>query len=486
VPAPGLIEYDVTTPLWSDGALKKRWMALPGTERITFSSRGNWSFPIGTVFVKHFELSQSGAPRRLETRVMLHQEDRWIGFTYRWNALGTDADLLRDGLREDIDLSGGGSQTWSYPSPADCLTCHSAPTGRVLGVRTPQLNRPFDFALATDNQLHAWNCIGLFDTDIGPPTAFGSYAALSDDTASRSLRARSYLAANCSICHQPGTALTSMDLRSGILLGDMNAIGRLPIHGDLGVPTSLLIDPGDHANSVLWLRNDSMDEFVRMPKGTLLADAPAVDLLSDWIDLDLWDSGGLTAFLDSDEDGVEDDGDNCPAVSNSGQGDSDSDGLGDPCDPDRMPDLVAQASGPASASAGSIVTIGATISNTGVDLAASSQVRVHLSKDANLGASDTLLGDCFVGSILGGNGDACLDTQVQIPDELASMPGTYHWIVCADGLDLIEEADETNNCGVKTVLIPEAEALIQGLAAMGAASVFALWRRRSAPRGGPP
>jgi uncharacterized repeat protein (TIGR03806 family) len=476
-PAPGMIEYDVTTPLWSDGALKTRWMALPGNEKITFSARGNWSFPVGTAFVKHFELAQSGSPRRLETRVMLHQQDRWIGFTYRWNAQGTDANLLRDSLIEVIDLSGGGSQTWTYPSPSDCLTCHSAPTGRVLGPRSPQLNREFDYALATDNQLHAWNCIGLFDTNIGPETAFPSYAALSDDTASRSHRARSYLASNCSVCHQPGTALTNMDLRADILLGSMNVIGQDPIRGDLGVPSALLIDPGDHANSILWLRNDSTNESVRMPQGTQLPDAEAVDLLADWIDLDLWDSNNQTAFLDSDEDGVDDPNDNCTAVSNPGQSDSDDDGLGDPCDPDRMPDFTALASGPIGAAPGATVTVGAMIWNDGVDTAASSQVRVHLSQDTNLGASDYLLGDCFVGSIAGGGRRSCADTTVVVPAELADDPGPYHWIACADALELTAESNETNNCDVQTVLIPEPSAWLQGWATIGAATTLAALRR---------
>ena len=49
-PIPGLIEYSVQVPLWSDGAKKRRWMAIPGMETIDFSpgwdmvvSRGNCS-----------------------------------------------------------------------------------------------------------------------------------------------------------------------------------------------------------------------------------------------------------------------------------------------------------------------------------------------------------------------------------------------------------------------------------------------------------
>ncbi len=55
-PASGLIEYDLNIPFWSDGALKRRWIAIPGNAYIVFSPTGNWTFPIGTVIVKHFEM----------------------------------------------------------------------------------------------------------------------------------------------------------------------------------------------------------------------------------------------------------------------------------------------------------------------------------------------------------------------------------------------------------------------------------------------
>src|SRR5262249_10139449 len=62
-PAPGLIPYTVNVPLWSDAAVKTRWLAVPNNgapytpaQQISFAPTGEWSFPNGTVFVKHFEL----------------------------------------------------------------------------------------------------------------------------------------------------------------------------------------------------------------------------------------------------------------------------------------------------------------------------------------------------------------------------------------------------------------------------------------------
>jgi hypothetical protein len=50
-------------PLWSDGATKSRYLALPNNtapitpaEQIGFAPTGQWTFPSGTVFVKNFDL----------------------------------------------------------------------------------------------------------------------------------------------------------------------------------------------------------------------------------------------------------------------------------------------------------------------------------------------------------------------------------------------------------------------------------------------
>jgi uncharacterized repeat protein (TIGR03806 family) len=316
-PAPGLIEYEVSAPLWSDRALKRRWIALPGTQQIDFHATEAWSFPVGTAFVKHFELPTTPTTtRRLETRVLLRQIDRWIGLTYRWNAAQTDATLLVAALDESftVDLGGGPEQqTWHYPSPAECMICHSAPEARVLGARTRQLHREFAYPLRSDDQLHAWSCIGLFRGGLGDLGIYGRYEELGDATAPLQARAHSYLASNCAICHQPGgPAPGNLDLRYRALLGDLNAIGVPPTEGALGIPNALRIAPGAPAQSVLWHRMQSSVLAERMPDGSRVPDAAAVQLFADWI------GSGLGA-LDSDGDGVPDGADNCAHAPNPGQ-----------------------------------------------------------------------------------------------------------------------------------------------------------------------
>jgi hypothetical protein len=327
-----MLEYAVNAPSWADGAQKRRWLALPGAQTIGFHPTEAFELPVGTALVQHLTLPVSPTTtRRIETRVLLRQIDRWAGFTYRWNSGQTDATLLADGLTENIPTNFGspGFQTWRYPSPAECLGCHSAPERRVLGLRTRQLHRDFAYPLATDDQLHAWNCIDLFAPELVDPESYGAYAEPGDATQSVQRRSRSYLAANCAPCHQPGAPMAVMDLRYRMLLGELDAIGVPPTEGTLGLPNALRIRPGVKAQSVLWHRVQTAVAAQRMPKGSLLADPLAVQLLGTWIDTGL-------SVLDSDEDSYPDATDNCPSTPNN-QSDmggvltSSPDGNGDAC-----------------------------------------------------------------------------------------------------------------------------------------------------------
>src|SRR5262249_42874123 len=129
-PNPGLIPYEVNSPLWSDGAAKRRWIALPAGSAIRYSPTGPWTFPAGTVFVKHFEL----ADKRLETRLLVvDHAGLGYGATYRWRADDSDAELLPAGLTEEVATKSGPVK-WSYPSRSECLACHTTNAGFVLGV----------------------------------------------------------------------------------------------------------------------------------------------------------------------------------------------------------------------------------------------------------------------------------------------------------------------------------------------------------------
>ena len=138
-PSTGLIPFAVNSPLWTDGALKSRWIAVPNdgppytsNEQISFAPVGEWGFPNGTVFIKHFELTvneATGERRRLETRLLVRNSEGGVyGVTYKWRPDNSDADLLPGGLEEKITITSAAGatriQNYSYPSRADCLFCH--------------------------------------------------------------------------------------------------------------------------------------------------------------------------------------------------------------------------------------------------------------------------------------------------------------------------------------------------------------------------
>jgi len=108
-PSSKLMPYTLNQPFWSDGALKYRWMAIPTDTTLGFSPTGEWTFPAGSVFVKHFDLPISDVTptsvRRLETRVLVKTAAGIYGGTYKWQTDKKNASLVENTTFEDIKIS---------------------------------------------------------------------------------------------------------------------------------------------------------------------------------------------------------------------------------------------------------------------------------------------------------------------------------------------------------------------------------------------
>jgi uncharacterized repeat protein (TIGR03806 family) len=297
----GLIPYGVQTPLWSDGAHKRRWLSLPEGGRIGFDATGQWSFPEGTVFVKDFAMaldeSRPDEVRHLETRFWIAARGgEFYGAVYKWDEDQKDAHLLLDGATEELSIAGTDgivrTQTYSYPSTASCRTCHSQTAGPVRGVRTVQLNGEFDFAAARGqnqvaaNQLATWDGLGLFEEPIGEPSQYGHLSPIGDEAAPLEDRVRSYWDSNCSMCHNDSPSSPSWDARYQVPLAEQKVLMATPLAG-VGPDDLRLIFPGEPDRSLILRRVNSDVAGMRMPP--ILrnrVDDPYVDVLRRWI-LDL-------------------------------------------------------------------------------------------------------------------------------------------------------------------------------------------------------
>lgn len=293
IPSEGLIPYDLIVAFWSDGADKSRWVAVP-RGKITFARTGEWSFPAGTVFVKTFELPTDEAnpsvKRRLETRLLVRDSAGGVyGVLYKWRADGSDADLQRTSLSEDIPVKTAAGQvrhqTWYFPGPQDCLTCHTARAGGVLGLKTRQMNRPFKYPSGiADNELRAWDHIGLFAPALDEKGLADLPALAASADTSRTLqdRGRSYLDANCSQCHRPGGTVANFDVRYDTPL-DLQGLVDGPVLIDEGIDRPRVISPHDIWRSILYMRVNTTGDIKMPPLARETIDQEGVRLLHDWI-----------------------------------------------------------------------------------------------------------------------------------------------------------------------------------------------------------
>jgi glucose/arabinose dehydrogenase len=173
---PALVPYSVNAPLWSDGAYKERYIALPALSQIDFGTFRGWAFPEGAVLVKSFALETKAndpeSRRWIETRLMTKQQNEWVGYTYRWNDEQTEATLVEKGGADQVFKikQPDGSQkelAWHFPSRAECMVCHSRASNFVLGLSEMQMNKVHDYDGVKANQLAALAHIRVLRWNVG-------------------------------------------------------------------------------------------------------------------------------------------------------------------------------------------------------------------------------------------------------------------------------------------------------------------------------
>ncbi|MDX1948254.1 MAG: PQQ-dependent sugar dehydrogenase [Pirellulaceae bacterium] len=307
-PAKGVIPYSVNAPLYSDGAEKSRFLALPGDSQIEFDdvvyphgagyADVGWRFPDGAVLVKTFSLGD----RRLETRILQYRKmpgnddeygaQYWFGYTYVWNDEQTDAELLgpagldREVAVKDAAAPGGERrQKWHFPSRAECTLCHTMAAKYVLGVTTLQMNKDHDYGGVVANQLATLEHLGIFKEPLPKrPDELPRLADYRDASQDRHLRARAYLHANCAHCHRKwGGGNAEFELQASIPLSAALAVNTPPGQGSFNLSDPRIIVPGDPSRSMI-LHRLQLTTLGRMPHVAVsVVDQPAVELLRAWL-----------------------------------------------------------------------------------------------------------------------------------------------------------------------------------------------------------
>ncbi len=316
VPASGLIPYSVNAELWSDHALKERFLALPGTTQIEFDTveypqpapgapRG-WRFPDGTVAVKTFsmemEKGNAASRHRLETRILHFKrmagteevgDQVWRGYVYVWNDDQSDAELLaaeganRELTVRDADAPGGiRNQTWHFPSRAECTLCHTMPAKYVLGINTLQMNKDHNYGSGVvANQLDTLEHVGVFKEPL-PKTAaeLPHLVNYRDESQPLDARARSYLHANCAHCHMKwGGGNAEFQLLATLPLSELGVINTRPGQGLFNLDDPKILVPGAPERSMIYHRMTKLG-LGRMPHvASNVIDDKAVKMLRDWI-----------------------------------------------------------------------------------------------------------------------------------------------------------------------------------------------------------
>ncbi|MEX2272410.1 MAG: hypothetical protein WD690_13120 [Vicinamibacterales bacterium] len=289
---PEKIRFSPQYPLWTDGAVKTRWMELPAGTFIDASNPDVWEFPVGTRFWKEFTFA-----RRAETRFIERTAEGWQYLTYAWNDDESEALLVPErGIARSVVIRD--SVRHAIPSRSDCKSCHEGSPARILGFSTLQLSADRD-----PNAPHAEPMPegGMtLKTLVARGLVRGLPAHLSNGApriAASSPTARAalgYLHGNCSYCHTLSGELANLKFSLQYPFAAPPSAHPPALETTLGqiskyVPSAWegpgeRVRAGDPDRSVLAFRLASRNPVSQMPPlGTRIVDDEAVALIRKWI-----------------------------------------------------------------------------------------------------------------------------------------------------------------------------------------------------------
>ncbi len=296
-PAEGVLPYSLNTPLFSDYALKARFIKLPDRTGANYDAKEVFEFPKGTVLIKNFYyFNDFRKPEKgkniLETRLLIHEESGWKAYPYIWNEDQTDAFLEVAGGSKEISWkdSDGKKQKLNYliPNMNQCKGCHIVGKEiKPIGPTARQLNGDFEYKHGTKNQLIHWQETGYLK-NLPETEAIPRIFAWNDPHAGTlEQRARGWLDINCGHCHRPEGPANTSGLFLDYHTKDPFQLGifKTPVAAGRGSGGhNYAIEPGNPDKSILVYRMASTDPGEMMPElGRTLVHEEGLALVKEWI-----------------------------------------------------------------------------------------------------------------------------------------------------------------------------------------------------------
>ena len=280
--AASALAYTPSTPLWSDGAQKQRWIELPPGTQIDISNPNEWTFPVGTKLFKEFRLNG----KRVETRMFQKEAtDFWVYATYAWNSDDSAATINFGG---PVPVGDAGV-TWNIPTNDDCDECHRGRQDRILGFEQVGLGLPDAQGLTLAQ---------LAEMGLVTPAPSSVSLTIGDDGTGLDGLALGWIHVNCGVtCHNSNPSAAGYGAGMLLRLDATQLDGSPPdpatwdiLSTTLDVPCvsgSLVgeprIEPRDAAGSVLYQLIDQRGALQMPPIASLVVDTSDVAVVASWI-----------------------------------------------------------------------------------------------------------------------------------------------------------------------------------------------------------
>ena len=296
-PADGIVPYNISAQLFSDYALKSRFIVLPAGEQLIYQVDGSFDFPIESILIKTFYFpADLRYPeeniRLMETRLLIHTPDGWMGFPYIWDEEQSDAFLEIAGDRMDVSFTNfAGEQVnfkYSVPNFNQCKGCHVSHNKMVpIGPKVRLLNNDYDYGNEIMNQLQKWSELDMIKGL--PPISELPYTPDYDNHEDGTVaeRARAWIDINCAHCHRFGAPGETSGLFLNVEETDPTKLGIMkpPIAAGRGSgDMKYTIVPRHPDKSIMLYRIESTDPGIMMPElGRKLVHKEGVELVKNWI-----------------------------------------------------------------------------------------------------------------------------------------------------------------------------------------------------------